>query len=345
MGGFFASFASFAGFFGVLAGISRSLALADQERTCPDVGRANPTAGHCEAMGAGAALRSHALAVVSEWHMACPVFVPGHLVPAHPETLPMSIASQLVFALFLSWFLSSPSHARENVTEFTWNGPLTPGRRVEISGLYGDIVVVPVMLPEIHLYARKHGLRDDPEQVQVRVDGNGDRLRICTTRPGHDDACDPVPGFENVLDRDTDVDMKLQLPLGTPLIARTTYGDIDLRGITAEVHAFTEQGRCRIETSRGGSVETTNGDIRLVLGRMLPHQELNVRSVNGKIRLDVPRDFDAEVTARTENGRVVADGATSVNGGVPRSGHWLFGEPRGHIHLETENGVIELHRR
>jgi len=259
----------------------------------------------------------------------------------------MPMASRFASAMLLSLLFSSPvlARAKENVTEFTWNGPLTPGRLVEISGLYGDIVVHPVMFPEIHLYARKHGLHDDPELVQVRVDGSGDRLRICTTRPGRDDACDPAPGFENVLDRDTDVDMKLELPLGTPLIARTTYGDIDLRGVTAEVHAFTEQGRCRIETSRGGTVETTNGDIQLVLGRMLSHQELKVRSVNGKIRLEVPRDFDAEVTAHTENGRVVAEGATSVNGGVPRSGHWLFGQPRAQIHLETENGVIELHRR
>jgi hypothetical protein len=69
------------------------------------------------------------------------------------------------------------------------------------------------------------------------------------------------------------------------------------------------------------------------------------RSVNGRIRLDVPRDFDAEVTAHTDNGRVKAEGARGRNGGVPRSGHWLFGEPRGHIRLETENGEIELHRR
>jgi DUF4097 and DUF4098 domain-containing protein YvlB len=148
-----------------------------------------------------------------------------------------------------------------------------------------------------------------------------------------------------VLDRDTDVDLHIQLPLGSPLTARTTYGDLDLRGITAEVHVFTEQGRCRIETSRGGTVETTNGDILLVLGRMLPHQDLVVRSVNGRIRLDVPRDFDAEVTAHTENGRVMAQGAHGENGGVPRSGHWLFGEPRGHIRLETENGDIELRRK
>lgn len=259
----------------------------------------------------------------------------------------MSIASRFASALLASCLLPAAvlAHARENVTEYTWTRPIAPGRLVEVSGLYGDIVVVPTMTPVLHLYARKHGLHDDPELVEVRVDDGGDRLRICTTRPGHDGVCDPVPGFENVLDRDTDVDMRIQLPLGSPLIARTTYGDIDLAGITGQVHVFTEQGRCRIETSRGGTVETTNGDIRLVLGRMLSQQDLLVRSVNGRIRLDVPRDFDAEVTAHTENGRVKAEGARGENGGVPRSGHWVFGQPRGHIRLETENGEIELHRR
>jgi hypothetical protein len=251
-------------------------------------------------------------------------------------------ASVLLFSLL---FCAVSAHAREKVTEYSWDGSIAPGMRVEVTGLYGDIVVAPTMTPELHLHARKHGLRDDPELVQVKVDLSGDRLHVCTTRPGHGGACDPVPGFENVLDRDTDVDLRIQLPLGSPLIARTTYGNLDLRGITAEVHAFTEQGRCRIETSRGGNIETTNGDILLVLGRMLPQQDLVVRSVNGRIRLDVPRDFDAEVTAHTENGRVIAQGAHAENGGVPRSGHWLFGEPRGHIRLETENGDIELRRR
>jgi hypothetical protein len=247
--------------------------------------------------------------------------------------------------LLLLVAVSAGARQREQVTEYSWSGRLTPGRLVEVSGLYGDIAVDQVLGLSIRVKARKHGLHDDPEAIQVQVHDQGDRLRICTTRPGRNGECDPVRGYEHVLDRDTGVDMRIEAPLGTPLIARTTYGDVNLRGITAEVHAFTEQGRCYLETSRGGEVETTNGDIHLVLGRMLSNQTLRVRSVNGKILLDVPRDFDAEVTAHTANGHLVAQGATAPNGGVPRSGHWNFGEPRGHIVLETENGTIELRRR
>lgn len=254
---------------------------------------------------------------------------------------------RLARVLPLLLFIAVPALARgrEQVTEYSWSGSLAPGRLVEVSGLYGDIVVDPVLSSSLHLHARKHGLHDDPEAIQVHVDDHRDRLRICTTRPGRNGECDPVPGYENVLDRDTGVDMRIGLPLGSPLIARTTYGNVDLRGITGEVHVFTEQGRCRLETSRGGDVQTTNGDIQLELGRMLPDQSLHVRSVNGKIRLDVPRDFDAEVTAHTDNGHLLAQGVSAPNGGVPRSGHWRFGEPRGHIVLETENGDIELRRR
>jgi hypothetical protein len=267
----------------------------------------------------------------------------------------MSNVSRWVLPLLLSACFAGPalSHPPERVSEYDWKGQVRPGRLVEISGLYGDIVVVPSMTLELRLHARRHGLRDDPGQVEVRVDDRGDRLRICTTRPGRDGACDPVPGFENVLDRDTDVDLHIELPLGCPLIVRTTYGDLDLRNITAEVHAFTEQGRCRIETCRGGEVATTNGAIELVPARMLPQQDLHVRSVNGRIRLDVPADFDAEVEAHTDNGRVRGDGlhahagegTWAPAGGVPRNGRWVFGDPRGRIRLETENGDIELKRR
>jgi hypothetical protein len=257
--------------------------------------------------------------------------------------MPIEVRRAVILLFFSLIFSPVPAQARES--EYDWNGPLVPGRLVEVTGLYGDIVVLSTLTPELRLHARRHGQRDNPEDIKILLDGSGDRLRICTIRPGHDGACDPVPGFENVLDRDTEVDLRIHLPVGSPLIARTTYGDLDLRGITGEVDAFTSQGSCRIETSRGGTVETTNGDIQLVLGRMLPDQELVVRSVNGKIRLEVPKDFDAEVIARTENGRVIAEGARGANGGVPRSGRWAFGEPRGRILLETENGDIELRRR
>ena len=258
--------------------------------------------------------------------------------------MPISIRFALALPVLAFFGIPIFAHPQEQVAEYSWTGGITPGRLVEVSGLYSGVVVEPVLTPTLHLYARKHGLHDDVAALQVQVDNKGDRLRICTTRPGHNGECDPVPGYETVLDRDTQADMKIQLPLGSPLIVRNTYGDVDLRGITGEVHVFTQQGKCRLETSRGGEVETLNGDVTLALGRMLPQQNLHVKSVNGKILLNVPRDFDAEVTVHTDNGRVLAQGATAPNGGVPRSGHWLFGEPHAHIVLETENGNIELHR-
>ena len=268
----------------------------------------------------------------------------------------MSMTLRSILALLIASLVASSAsaHGRERVSEFDWKGAVRPGRTVEVSGLYGDIVVVPSLTLELRVHARRHGLRDDPAQVEVRVDDQGDRLRICTTRPGRNGACDPAPGFENVLDRDTDVDFRIELPLGCPLIARTTYGDLDLRNLTAEVHAFTEQGKCRIETCRSGEVATTNGAIEVVPGRMLTDQRLRVRSVNGRIQLDVPHDFDAEVEAHTENGHVrddgihmahAGEGVTAPAGGVPRNGRWQFGELRGRIRLETENGDIELRQR
>ncbi|NOT32852.1 MAG: DUF4097 family beta strand repeat protein [Candidatus Eisenbacteria bacterium] len=256
--------------------------------------------------------------------------------------LAMVLASLLVAASATSWAARvTPSLKVEN---WSWSDRVPAGHRVTVSGLYGDIVVVPTLNSTLRVTARKAGRLQDPSEVQIRVANDRDGITVCTVYPGRHDACEPGEGREHTLDRDTDVDFRVELPVGSPLVARTIYGDIDIRGISATVDASTDQGRCRVETSRGGRVRTLSGDIRLQLGRMLPGAHLSVESINGQLRIEVPKDFDATITARTENGAITSELSGGLEGSPARTARWSFGAPRGTIECVTENGRIAVVR-
>jgi hypothetical protein len=215
---------------------------------------------------------------------------------------------------------------------------------VEVRTLHGDVRVTPALDSRVRLAVRRSGDRTDPRQVEVAVERRGDTLRFCTRLPGRDGACEPEASLARGVEGDAEVDHVLALPAGSPLVVRTVYGDLDVRGVSAEVALATDHGRVRLETARGGEVRVVNGAIDLHLARLLPGAALAAGTTNGPIRVHVPRDLDGEVHARSENG-AVHEGERAARDAAPvRARHWRLGAPRGAVRCASENGDIRLLR-
>ena len=92
---------------------------------------------------------------------------------------------------------------------------------------------------------------------------------------------------------------------------------------------------------------TTNGGVELSIdGALAPSGEVRLTSVNGGVRLTVPADTRADVSARCVNGRVdVDDLPIAVDGEQTRrrvQGTLNGGGTR--IELQTTNGGVTLGR-
>ena len=65
-----------------------------------------------------------------------------------------------------------------------------------------------------------------------------------------------------------------------------------------------------------GSVDahTTNGGIRVELREFQSGEELSCRTTNGQIRLTLPHEVQADVTASTVNGTISTDFPMEIRG-------------------------------
>src|SRR6185295_18542377 len=118
-------------------------------------------------------------------------------------------------------------------------------------------------------------------------------------------------------------------------------GDVAAKGLTGSVQVYSVNGSIRFSTSSSGEAETVNGSITASLGRT--ESPMSFSTVNGRIRLSLPRDASAELQASTMNGRITSDFPLH-GGGRQNQNHMqgTIGAGGARLELETLNGDIEI---
>lgn len=146
------------------------------------------------------------------------------------------------------------------------------------------------------------------------------------------------------------VDVELESPPDLPLTLTTRNGGITVDDTT---------GRLRFETTNGGvslanvagdvGGGTVNGGLTVALeGRRWNGTGLDVHTTNGGVRMTLPRDYSAELTAETRNGGVNIDFPVVVQGrlsGRSRRVVTTLGSGGAPLHVRTTNGGISITRR
>jgi len=129
---------------------------------------------------------------------------------------------------------------------------------------------------------------------------------------------------------DVRVEFTVRLPRGVRLAARTVVGDVVAEGCTAAVEA-----------------RAVNGSVEVSLASDDWAGEVQLRTVNGDLRLDLPAETSAEVNASAVNGDVWLDfpleGAATqtrkkVGGFIGRAGAGR------RLLLKTTNGGVRIGR-
>jgi DUF4097 and DUF4098 domain-containing protein YvlB len=158
------------------------------------------------------------------------------------------------------------------------------------------------------------------------------------------------------------VSYRISAPRGAKVSLETVNGGIQVDGVGGGAQLETTSGSVSVENVRGPiRVETTNGRVTLervtgeitaeatngsVTARLIPDAKLEnveLRSVNGSIRLYVPAAAGFHLNARTVNGSVNCDlPLSSVTQQSRKRIEGIVGTPGGRVELSTTNGSVQI---
>jgi hypothetical protein len=142
------------------------------------------------------------------------------------------------------------------------------------------------------------------------------------------------------------VSVRVQVPEGTHIDARTTNGGITVSATAAPVQARTTNGSIRLNDVAGSlDARSTNGTIRASMTEGTPLQGAQLRTTNGSIHLALPEHTSARVRFSTTNGSIRTDLPVQVQGTVNRRRmEGVMGEGGPEIQATTTNGSIRVTR-
>lgn len=239
---------------------------------------------------------------------------------------------------------TAPAAARES-ERFDWSGTLPAGGEVEIKNVNGSVEVEPGNGSEVVIEAIKTGRRDDPATVRIEVVEHDGGITICAVYPGKGNACVPGDGGGGMSTRNNDVgvEFRVRAPSTAAVSANSVNGRVEVGRMDGDVRATTVNGSIEVDAGGAVSARTVNGSIDVRFGDVAGREDLEFETVNGSIRLRVPRDLAVDLDIRTQNGAIETDWD------LPVAGKWsgrrleasVGGGGRG-LRARTVNGDVTI---
>lgn len=183
--------------------------------------------------------------------------------------------------------------------------------------------------------------RELADGVTIRTDGTlryelAKALRPVTDRPW------------NRLQDFVSVSFRLHVPHAQDLELTTMNGGIDIREIQGQIRFESLNGSVRL-SGLSGDVQghTINGRLCVRLtGNEWRGGGLNASTTNGRVDLEVPNDYSAELEAGTVNGRFRADlgriGVAMGGQGRARQLATTLGDGGAPVRVRTTNGRVQI---
>jgi len=233
----------------------------------------------------------------------------------------------------------------ELTADFHQTYPLTPGGRVSIANINGDVHISAWDRNEVKVDAVKRAYSAERlAEVTIDVTNSADSVLIKTKYPDRNWNSEGR-GREN---SSASVEYTLTIPRGARLdSAELVNGSLDVDGVQGDVQASLVNGTVKAG-GLGGEVKlsTVNGAVEANVARLDDAKGVSLNSVNGSIVLTVPSGANAQVKASTLHGAITNDFGLAVDDGQ-YVGHTLSGQigaggPR--IRLNNVNGSISIKR-
>lgn len=269
------------------------------------------------------------------------------LSPFRPTGTALRLAG---VALALALGLAAPALAAG--PDFSWNGDLAAGKTIYIYGISGHVTATRSRSRQATVTAVKTGKASNFDRVKIEASPSGDGITVCALYPqknGGQATCEPGHYHSNgdMDDIKVQVDFTIQVPDGVKLEANNVNGSIDALDLASDLEVRTVNGSIHATSSGLVEAQTVNGSITAAMGRSSWNRMVRFETVNGSVRLTVPKDLNAELHAESVNGSISSDFPVTVSGAFWRRGgsvEGTVGKGGGQLHLATVNGSIVLSR-
>ncbi|HEX6059763.1 MAG TPA: DUF4097 family beta strand repeat-containing protein [Gemmatimonadaceae bacterium] len=266
---------------------------------------------------------------------------------------------------------------------FHWTGRVPAGARLTVHAAHGKVDVLAASGETAEIHATKRG-RGDRDAVAFKVVRDGDDVVVCAVRDD-DDECGPDGVSRQRRSRDRDepaTDFTIRLPRGVHVGAHSGNGTVTVTGATGdvearsgngavhvgggarEVEATSGNGRVEVEEARGSvsarsgngdvsvataagpvSASSGNGDIIVRMATLAASGDMEFRTGNGDVRLDVPESFQGRIDASMGHGRFSTDFPITLEGRfTPRRIRGSIGDGSRSVRLSSGNGDIEIRK-
>ncbi len=265
---------------------------------------------------------------------------------------------KVVFAVVLGaayglFALSAAPAARAStvVKEVRKSFPLKPGGELSLENVNGGIRMEGWDENRVEVQATirvRHSSRRRAEkylqEVEIFFDHGDDFLHIDVDYPGKSGGGDFWSWLFGHRPPSVSITFELKVPRQLDVDVRTVNGKVDIARLEGDIQVRTTNGAIRVENVAGKvSCRTVNGGISVSLEKVGRFDEMSLKTVNGSIRLAVPRDIRADLEASTVNGHISSDLPIELRGRISRrSLHGKINGGGGFIILKTVNGSISL---
>ncbi|KXK04157.1 MAG: hypothetical protein UZ17_ACD001000852 [Acidobacteria bacterium OLB17] len=219
--------------------------------------------------------------------------------------------------------------------------PLSSNGRVSISNVNGRIELESWDKDEASLVVEKSGpSKEVLDSVKVVIESDKDRFSLKTEWREWES------GQEWSSKRNVQVVIKMKLPRGAVLDEiESVNGDISIANFDNFVRASCVNGNINIARVRGRTqASTVNGAIDASFDQVGSGSEIELSTVNGPVRANIPTDSDVTLKAETLHGGITTEFGLNVkkHDFIGRSLHSKLGSGTGRLELESVNGPLSI---
>jgi hypothetical protein len=229
-------------------------------------------------------------------------------------------------------FTAAPCFAFDDVFQQTYGLPA--GGSLQLQNVNGSVEVRGWDRNEVEVRAVKSSRHNAQDLGRVRIDVDA--------RPGSVSIETRYPQDEGV---EVYVEYRIRVPRRVRLDRVTTVnGALRVFGVDATGDLHTVNGNIEVFESSGRlSARTTNGNVRMEMRQIEAGGAMSLETVNGSIVLGLDTRAAAELDVRSVNGDFRSELPIALQGSFDaRQFHGRLGAGGGAVHIRTVNGAIRL---